>query len=255
MFWRPWGLRRSPFKVEEDSRMILGGRRVSDPPLQGAAMVGHFGYIKCGAGQTLQGVTHVSGPGVIYVPGLYPIPAFPSRLGKGPESFAHHGIGGVQRSPWWERRILFWRPWGLRRSPFKVEEDSRMILGGRRVSDPPLQGAAMVGHFGYIKCGAGQTLQGVTHVSGPGVIYVPGLYPIPAFPSRLGKGPESFAHHGIGGVQRSPWWERRILFWRPWGLRKSPFKVEEDSRMILRGKAGLRPATTGCCDGRALRLH
>ena len=60
-------------------------------------MVGHFGYIKCGAGQTLQGVTHVSGPGVIYVPGLYPIPAFPRRLGKGPESFARHGIGSCAK--------------------------------------------------------------------------------------------------------------------------------------------------------------
>ena len=70
-------------------------------------MVGHFGYIKCGAGQTLRGVTHVSGPGVIYVPGLYPIPAFPSRLGKGPESFAHHGIGSCAKVSIWEKGILF----------------------------------------------------------------------------------------------------------------------------------------------------
>ncbi len=76
------GIAEPPFKVEEVSRMILGGRRVSDPPLQGAAMVGHFGYIKCGAGQTLRGVTHVFGPNVIYVPGLNPIPAFPHQ-GRG----------------------------------------------------------------------------------------------------------------------------------------------------------------------------
>ena len=82
-----------------------------------------------------------------------PIPAFPSRLRNGPERLAHHR------------------------------------MGRRRVSDPPLQGAAMVGPFGYVKCGPGQILQRVT--------YVPGLYPITAFSSRLGKGPESFAHHGI----------------------------------------------------------
>ncbi len=77
--------------MEEVSRMILGGRRVSDPPLQGAAMVGHFGYIKCGAGQTLRGVTHVFGPNVIYVPGLYPSQPSPIK-----------GEGITRKGPHWQ---------------------------------------------------------------------------------------------------------------------------------------------------------
>ena len=62
---------------------LSGRRRVSDPPLQGAAMVEHFGYIKCGAGQTLQGVTRFH-PNNCYLCARSP---HPSRerglLGKG----------------------------------------------------------------------------------------------------------------------------------------------------------------------------